>query len=177
MSSVGYASGAFDLFHVGHLNLLKRAKDHCDVLLAGVVCDELLRSMKGIDPVIPLVERLEIVRNIRCVDEAHPAFLADKLAIWRELQFDIFFKGDDWRGTEKGVSLERAFNEVGVEVVYFPYTSSTSSAALRRALSNINALADLALDGRVRPVPEHGLIEDFAAPPAAIGRLPLVTHH
>jgi glycerol-3-phosphate cytidylyltransferase len=142
MPRTGYAPGAFDLFHVGHLNILKHAKRRCDFLIAGVVSDEVLRSQKGVTPVIPLAERLEIVRNIRFVDDAVAAVVPDKLDIWRELRFDVFFKGDDWRGTEKGERLEREFAAVGVEVVYFPYTRSTSSTALRRALDNINRLAD-----------------------------------
>jgi len=142
MPRTGYAPGAFDLFHVGHLNLLKHAKSRCDFLIAGVVSDEVLRSQKGATPVIPLAERLEIVRNIRFVDDAVAAIVPDKLDIWRELRFDVFFKGDDWRGTEKGERLEREFAAVGVEVVYFPYTRSTSSTALRRALDSINRLAD-----------------------------------
>jgi len=142
MPRTGYAPGAFDLFHVGHLNLLKHAKSRCDFLIAGVVSDEVLRTQKGVTPVIPLAERLEIVRNIRFVDDAVAAVVPDKLDIWRELRFDVFFKGDDWRGTEKGERLEREFAAVGVEVVYFPYTLSTSSTALRRALDSINCLAD-----------------------------------
>jgi len=142
MPRTGYAPGAFDLFHVGHLNLLKHAKSRCDFLIAGVVSDEVLRSQKGATPVIPLAERLEIVRNIRFVDDAVAAIVPDKLDIWRELRFDVFFKGDDWRGTEKGERLEREFAAVGVEVVYFPYTLSTSSTTLRRALDSINRLAD-----------------------------------
>jgi glycerol-3-phosphate cytidylyltransferase len=142
MPRTGYAPGAFDLFHVGHLNLLKHAKSRCDFLIAGVVSDEMLRTQKGVTPVIPLAERLEIVRNIRFVDDAVAAVVPDKLDIWRELRFDVFFKGDDWRGTEKGERLEREFAAVGVEVVYFPYTRSTSSTALRRALDSINRLAD-----------------------------------
>jgi glycerol-3-phosphate cytidylyltransferase len=142
MPRTGYAPGAFDLFHVGHLNLLKHAKSRCDFLIAGVVSDEVLRTQKGVTPVIPLAERLEIVRNIRFVDDAVAAVVPEKLDIWRELRFDVFFKGDDWRGTEKGERLEREFAAVGVEVVYFPYTLSTSSTALRRALDSINRLAD-----------------------------------
>ena len=132
---VGYAAGAFDLFHIGHLNILKHAKSQCDYLIAGVVSDEMLRQVKGIDPVIPLAERLEIVRNIGFVDEAVAETVPDKLDTWRELRFDVFFKGDDWRGTEKGLRLEREFAAVGVEVVYFPYTMTTSSTTLRRALA------------------------------------------
>lgn len=131
---VGYAAGAFDLFHVGHLNILKHAKSACDYLIAGVVSDELLRTRKRIQPVIPLSERLEIVRHIGFVDEAVEETWDDKLQAWEALRFDIFFKGDDWRGTPEGNRLEAEFAKVGVEVVYFPYTMSTSSTSLRRAL-------------------------------------------
>lgn len=132
---VGYAAGAFDLFHIGHLNILKHAKSECDYLIAGVVSDEMLRLTKGIDPVIPLAERIEIVRSIGYVDEAVAETVPDKLQMWQKLQFDVFFKGDDWRGTEKGMRLEREFAAVGVEVVYFPYTMTTSSTQLRQALA------------------------------------------
>lgn len=134
---VGYAAGGFDLFHVGHLNLLRQARAHCDYLIAGVVSDELLRASKGREPVVPLAERLEIVRNIRFVDEAVVEHLPDKLDTWRAVGFDVFFKGDDWRGTRHGMLLEERFREVGVEVVYFPYTLSTSSTQLSRALDAI----------------------------------------
>jgi glycerol-3-phosphate cytidylyltransferase len=137
MTRIGYAAGAFDLFHVGHLNILKHAKSRCDYLIAGVVSDEMLRETKGITPVIPLAERLEIVRNIRYVDEARAEVVPDKLDTWREVGFNVFFKGDDWRGTEKGQRLEREFAAVGVEVVYFPYTMSTSSTKLRDTLDAI----------------------------------------
>src|SRR6185312_3984054 len=124
---IGYAAGAFDLFHIGHLNILKRAKAQCDFLIAGVVSDEMLELSKGMRAVIPLSERLEIVESIGCVDRAYVETLPNKLDTWRELRFDIFFKGDDWRGTRKGLELEREFAAVGVEVVYFPYTMQTSS--------------------------------------------------
>ncbi|SDK41758.1 adenylyltransferase/cytidyltransferase family protein [Arthrobacter sp. ok362] len=134
---IGYAAGAFDLFHVGHLNLLAQARQRCDYLIAGVVSDELLRATKGRAPVVPLAERLEIVRNIRYVDEAVAEVHPSRLDTWRDIHFDVFFKGDDWRGTEKGVSLEQQLSSVGVEVVYFPYTMHTSSTVLRRALGQI----------------------------------------
>jgi glycerol-3-phosphate cytidylyltransferase len=127
---IGYAAGAFDLFHVGHLNILKHARSQCDYLIAGVVSDEMLRLTKGITPVVPLAERLEIVSHISYVDEAVAEVVPDKLETWKALQFDVFFKGDDWKGTEKGLRLEREFAKVGVDVVYFPYTVSTSSTAL-----------------------------------------------
>lgn len=136
---IGYAAGAFDLFHVGHLNVLRHAKEHCDTLIAGVVSDEMLRAVKGVDPVIPTAERAEIVRHVRFVDEVHIETVPDKLDVWREVRFTHFFKGDDWRGTEKGERLEREFAAVGVEVVYFPYTVHTSSTALRRALEAITS--------------------------------------
>lgn len=141
MIRIGYAPGAYDLFHIGHLNLLRRAKEHCDYLIAGVVSDDVLINHKGVTPVIPLAERLEIVRNVRFVDSAHAAMTNDKIEIWKDLRFNVLFKGDDWRGTEKGDKLERDFGALGVEVVYFPYTLSTSSSALRKTLANIDVLA------------------------------------
>ncbi|MGM1017096.1 MAG: adenylyltransferase/cytidyltransferase family protein [Actinomycetota bacterium] len=136
---IGYAAGAFDLFHVGHLNLLRHAKQHCDVLIAGVVSDEMLRTVKGIEPVIPTVERAEIVRHISFVDDVYVETQPAKMEAWKDVRFTHFFKGDDWRGTDKGARLEREFSTVGVEVVYFPYTAHTSSSSLRRALEAITA--------------------------------------
>ncbi|MHA7264217.1 adenylyltransferase/cytidyltransferase family protein [Arthrobacter sp. TMN-37] len=136
---VGYAAGAFDLFHIGHLNLLRHARTQCDYLIAGVVSDELCEANKGMRPLIPLTERLEIVGSLSCVDEAVPEVLPDKLDTWKQLGFNVFFKGDDWRGTAKGRHLEEAFAAVGVEVVYFPYTVHTSSTALRRTLDILNS--------------------------------------
>jgi len=135
---IGYAAGAFDLFHIGHLNLLRRAKAECDFLIAGVVSDELLERRRGRGAVIPLSERLEIVSAIGVVDRAVAETKMDKLDTWRDLRFDVFFKGDDWRGTRKGNDLERKFSRVGVQVVYFPYTIDTSSTVLRRALAALN---------------------------------------
>lgn len=146
---IGYAAGAFDLFHVGHLNLLRNARERCDVLIAGVVSDEMLREVKGIEPVIPTVERAEIVRQVRFVDHVHVETTPSKLDAWRDLRFTQFFKGDDWRGTPKGRLLEEQFAEVGVEIVYLPYTMHTSSTALRLALA--------ALSGALPPAIEAGL--------------------
>ncbi|MGO2559421.1 adenylyltransferase/cytidyltransferase family protein [Brachybacterium sp.] len=139
---IGYAAGAFDLFHIGHLNLLRRAKQQCDVLIAGVVSDEMLREVKGVESVVPTEERAEIVRNLRFVDQVHVETTPSKLDTWHEVGFTHFFKGDDWRGTPKGLLLEEQFAEVGVEIVYLPYTMHTSSTALRRALAAISASAD-----------------------------------
>ncbi|WP_406247033.1 adenylyltransferase/cytidyltransferase family protein [Microbacterium sp. M] len=145
---IGYAAGAFDLFHVGHLNLLRHAKQHCDVLVAGVVSDEMLREVKGIEALIPTAERAEIVRHISFVDDVHVETTPSKMDAWRDVGFTHFFKGDDWRGTEKGLRLEREFDAVGVEVVYFPYTAHTSSTALRRALDALTAGAVPAMAGQ-----------------------------
>jgi glycerol-3-phosphate cytidylyltransferase len=134
---VGYAPGVFDLFHVGHLNILRHAKEHCDVLIAGVVSDEMLLETKGRLPVVPLAERVEIIRSLRMVDEAVPETVPEKLQVWNELRFDVIFKGDDWKGTPKGDKLESDFAKVGVEVVYFPYTVHTSSTMLREVLTRI----------------------------------------
>lgn len=142
---IGYAPGAYDLFHVGHLNLLRQAHAHCDHLIAGVVADEVLEMTKGRRPVIPLAERMEIVRHISFVDEVVAETQADKLVTWKSVPFDVIFKGDDWRGSPKGERLERDFAAVGVEVVYFPYTVHTSSTVLRRVLATLD---DTPVDAR-----------------------------
>ena len=142
---VGYAGGAFDLFHVGHLNILRHAKSHCDYLIAGVATDEMLEITKGRRPVVPLAERLEIVGAIDVVDRAVAEPSPNKLDQWHALHFDVVFKGDDWRGTAKGDKLEQDFAEVGVEVIYFPYTMHTSSSQLRRALAAVGDLAPVRL--------------------------------
>jgi glycerol-3-phosphate cytidylyltransferase len=131
---VGYAPGVYDLFHIGHLNILRRARGLCDELIAGVVSDEMATLAKGRPPVVPLEERMEIVSHVRFVDRAVAERQPDKLLMWQDLRFDVLFKGDDWRGTAKGDRLERDMASVGVEVVYLPYTVHTSSTVLRRAL-------------------------------------------
>jgi glycerol-3-phosphate cytidylyltransferase len=148
MTVVGYAPGAYDLFHIGHLNVLRHAADNCDFLIAGVVSDEMLLLTKGRAPVVPLAERMEIVRNLRFVDAVHAEVVPDKIDTWRDVRFDVIFKGDDWRGTAKGDRLEHDFAAVGVEVRYFPYTMHTSSTILRKALSVITAEAPVAAQAR-----------------------------
>lgn len=132
---IGYASGVYDLFHIGHLNLLRHARSQCDYLIAGVASVAMTQRLKGTTPVVPLAERLEIVRSVRFVDRVVVDDHLNKADTWREVGFNVFFKGDDWRGTEKGERLERDMAGIGVEVVYFPYTASTSSTLLRRALT------------------------------------------
>ena len=133
--TIGYAPGAFDLFHIGHLNALKFAREHCDVLIAGVVSDEICQATKGVTPMIPTHERAEIVSSLRIVDQVHVETTTSKLDAWHAVGFDLVFKGDDWRGTRKGRNLEELLEPYGVEVCYFPYTMHTSSTQLRRAVS------------------------------------------
>jgi glycerol-3-phosphate cytidylyltransferase len=139
---IGYAAGAFDLFNVGHLNILRHARENCDRLIAGVVSDEMLRAVKGIDPVIPTADRAEIVRSIVYVDDVYVETRPSKLDAWEDVRFTHFFTGDDWRGTEKGLRLESELRTVGVGVQYFPYTAHASDARLRHALDSVrrNAL-------------------------------------
>jgi glycerol-3-phosphate cytidylyltransferase len=132
---IGYAPGAYDLFHVGHLNVLRKAREWCDRLVVGVVSDEMCELTKGVRPLVPLEERLEIVASIGIVDAVHAEVTPDKLDAWHEVRFHRIFKGDDWRGTVKGRALEDRLGPVGVEVVYFPYTMHTSSTQLRRAVA------------------------------------------
>ena len=103
---IGYAPGAYDLFHVGHLNVLRHARRHCDVLVAGVVADEVCELTKGVRPFVPLAERLDIVASIGIVDQVHAETTPDKLDAWQDVRFHRIFKGDDWRGTPKGDALE-----------------------------------------------------------------------
>ncbi len=129
----GYATGVFDLFHIGHLNLLRRAKEHCDRLIVGVSTDALV-SYKNKRAVIPFEERKAIVEAIRYVDSVVAQENMDKMEAWRRLHFDVMFVGDDWKGTEKWNEYERQFREVGVEIVYFPYTKGTSSTLINETL-------------------------------------------
>lgn len=132
---IGYASGVFDMFHVGHLNLLRRARHLCHHLVVGVASDEYVEQLKGRPPVVPCDERLDIVSGLRVVDEVIIDRSEDKRLAWEQRPFDAVFKGDDWQGTPKGYRLERAMGEVGCDVVYFPYTQHTSSSMLREYLS------------------------------------------
>ena len=132
---VGYTTGVFDMFHIGHLNILRRAKEKCDYLIVGVSTDELVMEYKNKTPIIPFEERAEIVRSIDCVDRVIAQENRDKYAAWRELKFDVMFVGDDWKGKPLFMKVEEEFKKVGVDVVYFPYTKDTSSTILREKLN------------------------------------------
>jgi len=133
---IGYTTGVFDLFHIGHLNLLKNAKGMCDKLIVGVTTDELV-SYKNKKAVIPFEERLEIVRSIKYVDAAIPQENMNKFEAWQKLKFDIMFVGDDWFNTSKWQEFEKQFREVGVRIVYFPYTKGTSSTLINETLKKL----------------------------------------
>ena len=132
---IGYVPGVFDLFHVGHLNVLRQARELCDVLVAGVVSDEVCTSVKGVAPFVPLEERIAVVDAIGIVDATYAELTTDKVDAWHEVGFQRLFKGDDWKGTERGLALERRLAPHGVEVVYFPYTVHTSSTHLRALIA------------------------------------------
>lgn len=132
---LGYVPGAWDMFHIGHLNILKRARENCTRLVVGVVTDEALFQAKGKYPIVPLAERMEVVAAMDIVDAVVVDFSSSKLAAWDRVHFDVLFKGDDWRGTAKGERLETEMASVGAAVHYFPYTAHTSSTALRQILA------------------------------------------
>ena len=134
---VGYTTGVYDMFHIGHLNLIRKAKSMCDYLIVGVTTDELV-SYKNKKSVIPFSERIEIVNAIKYVDETVPQESMDKMAAWGKYKFDRVFVGDDWKGTPTWNEYEAQFKTVGVEVIYFPYTKGTSSTLLTSTLKKIN---------------------------------------
>jgi glycerol-3-phosphate cytidylyltransferase len=134
---VGYTTGVFDLFHIGHLNILKKAKEHCEHLIVGVSTDEVVQGYKKKTPVIPFEERIAIVEAIKYVDEVVPQTSMDKFAAWEKLKFDAIFHGDDWKGSKMYEEVEKKLNSVGVEMVYFPYTKGTSSTILGDVLRKV----------------------------------------
>ena len=133
--TIGYTAGVYDLFHVGHLNLLKNAKGMCDKLIVGVTTDELV-TYKGKHAMIPFEDRLEIVRNIKFVDAVVPQSDMDKLTMCKKLGASYLFVGDDWYGTEKWQNYEKEFEAAGIKIIYFPYTKGISSTKITEALRN-----------------------------------------
>lgn len=134
MTVVGYVPGAYDLFHVGHLRILERSRRRCDRLVVGVVGDDLAERMRGQRPAVPFAERAALVAALPWVDEVVEDVSTDKSIAWERVGFDVVFKGDDWRDTDKGVRLEAAMERVGASVVYLPYTREVSSTMLRSEL-------------------------------------------
>lgn len=144
---IGYTAGVYDLFHIGHLTLLKNAKGLCDKLIVGVTTDELV-LYKGKRSMIPYSDRAEIVRSIKYVDAVVPQSDMDKLAMCKKLGASYLFVGDDWYGTEKWQSYEKEFEAAGIKIVYFPYTKGISSTKITHALKNTRGWSnDLSLNG------------------------------
>lgn len=131
---IGYTAGVYDLFHIGHLNLLKNAKGLCDKLVVGVTVDELV-TYKGKHAMIPFEDRIEIVRSCKFVDAAVPQYDMDKLSMCKKLGASILFVGDDWYRSEKWEHYEKEFNKAGVKIIYFPYTQGVSSTKITEALA------------------------------------------
>lgn len=144
---VGYAAGVFDLFHIGHLNLLRNARGMCDRLVVGVTTDD-LSLYKGKRPMIPLAERMEIVRSIEYVDAVVPQETMDKVAMCKKIRADLMFVGDDWYATERWEAFEAELARVGVSVVYFPYTKGVSSTLISQALRETRGWT---MEGQTQP--------------------------
>ena len=133
---VGYTTGVFDMFHIGHLNILKRAKEHCDILIVGLTTDELCQAYKNKLPIIPYEERKAIIEAIKYVDKVVPQLNRDKFSAWEEYKFDVMFVGDDWKGSDLFEVVEKKLNAVGCRVEYLPYTQGTNSTILREKVLN-----------------------------------------
>lgn len=133
----GYTQGTYDMFHIGHLNLLRNAKERCDYLVVGVNSDELVKSYKHKSPVIVEAERAEIVRNIKAVDECVIATTLDKLQALERHQFDVIFIGDDWRGNPRWEQTRRDLAVRGVDLVFLPHTDGISSTKLTEVLKHV----------------------------------------
>ena len=134
---IGYTTGVYDMFHIGHLNVLRRAKEQCDFLIVGVSTDELVQHDKGKTPVIPYAERVEIVSAIKYVDKVVPQPDKDKVAAWHRHKFNKMFVGSDWQGTETWAKFEEQFAPLGVEIVYLPHTDGISSTQLTQVIKDI----------------------------------------
>ena len=133
---IGYTTGVFDLFHIGHLNLMKNAKGMCDKLIVGVTVDELV-AYKGKKAMIPFEDRIEIVRSIKYVDAAVPQYDMNKLEACKKLGATYLFVGDDWYGTDKWKTYEKEFEAEGIKIIYFPYTKGVSSTQITKALNAV----------------------------------------
>lgn len=132
---IGYTQGTFDMFHIGHLNLIKNAKRHCDYLVVGVNTDELVESYKNKRPIVPLEERVEIVRAIKYVDEVIVTKTLDKQEIWNSVRFNEIYIGDDWKGNPRWEQTGKDMEKLGARLVFLPYTKETSSTMLREKLT------------------------------------------
>ena len=134
---IGYTTGVFDMFHIGHLNILKRAKKMCDYLMVGVSTDELVLNYKNKKPMIPFKERVAIIKSIKYVDKVMPQKNRNKIQAFKKIGFNVMFVGDDWKGSKLFNQVEKTLNEYGTKVEYFSYTKNISSTKLRRIIDKI----------------------------------------
>ncbi len=134
---IGYTTGVYDMFHIGHLNVIRRAKEQCDYLIVGISTDELVRKEKKKTPVIPYEERAAIVSSLRYVDEVVPQIDKNKLAAWEKYRFDKMFVGSDWKGTDQWNTYEKQFAPLGVQIIYLPHTDGISSTLLTKVIKVI----------------------------------------
>ena len=132
---IGYTTGVFDMFHIGHLNILKRAKEQCDYPIVGVSTDEVVETYKHKRPVIPFEERIAIVEAIRYVDKVVPQISMDKMEAYNALKFDALFHGSDWKGSNMYEKIVADFEKVGVDVVFLPHTDGISSTIIREKVN------------------------------------------
>ena len=137
-NKIGYTTGVFDMFHIGHLNLLKKAKCNCEYLIVGVSTDELVKSYKNKTPVIPFKDRLEIVESINFVDKVIAVNHRDKKQSFLDIGYDVLFVGDDWKGSEIFNDLERFLEKQGASIKYFPYSKGVSSSQFREILTTLS---------------------------------------
>ena len=134
---VGYTTGVYDMFHIGQLKIMKRAKEQCEYLIVGVSTDELVKDYKGKTPIIPFEERFAIIESIKYVDKAIPQTTMDKMKAWEELHFDVMFHGSDWKGSEMYNRLAEQFRTVGADIVFLPHTAGISSTILSDVLHKL----------------------------------------
>lgn len=127
---IGYTTGVFDMFHIGHLNILRRAKEQCDFLIVGVSTDEVVQTYKHKTPTIPYAERAKIVEAIKYVDKVVPQETMDKMVAWEKYHFNVIFHGDDWKNSTMYLEQENKLKPLGVDFVYLPHTPGISSTEL-----------------------------------------------
>lgn len=133
---IGYTTGVFDMFHIGHLNILKRAKEQCETLIVGVSTDQVVLDYKKHLPVIPFEQRVEIVSAIKYVDKVVPQVSMDKMQAFKQLGFNALFHGSDWKNSEMYNKIVEEFSKVGVDVVFLPHTDGISSTMIREQMEN-----------------------------------------
>ena len=132
--TIGYTTGVYDMFHIGHLNILRRAKEKCDYLIVGVSTDECVQSYKNKTPIIPFEQRAAIVEAIKYVDEVVPQTTMDKLEFLKQRHFDVMFHGDEWKGTDLYNKYEEEFAKYGARIEYLTHTEGISSSLLREQI-------------------------------------------